>query len=93
MDNSIVCNIYVRTTGIAYHVTIRRYDQMYVLRKFLAKYFQNQSQSSQFLKISWGGMPPDTLALACFACWLCFAQLCSLDTIFKAFHLKVLDLT
>ena len=25
-------------------------------------------------KIFLGGMPPDPLAIACFACWLCFAQ-------------------
>ena len=28
-----------------------------------------------FSKFSWGGMPPDPLALACFACWVCFAHL------------------
>ena len=28
-----------------------------------------------FFKFSWGGMPPDPLALACFACWMCFAHL------------------
>ena len=31
-------------------------------------------------KISWGGMPPDPLVIACFACWLCFAQQSYLDT-------------
>ena len=28
-----------------------------------------------FFKIFLGGMPPDPLALACFACWVCFAHL------------------
>ena len=27
-----------------------------------------------------GGMPPDPLVIACFACWLCFAQQSYLDT-------------
>ena len=28
-----------------------------------------------FFKNFLGGMPPDPLALACFACWVCFAHL------------------
>ena len=35
---------------------------------------KNQSQSIQFSKFFWGGMPQTPLAIACFACWLCFAQ-------------------
>ena len=31
-------------------------------------------------KISWGGMPPDPPSIACFTCWLCFAQQSYLDT-------------
>ena len=41
---------------------------------FLVKLPQKSVSEHTIFKIFLGGMPPDPLAIACFACWLCFAQ-------------------
>ena len=41
---------------------------------FLVKLPPKSISEHVIFKIFLGGMPPDPLALACFTCWLCFAQ-------------------
>ena len=44
-----------------------------------------------FFKFSWGGMPPDPLALACFTCWVCFAHLHQKGPLFLEKNLPTLS--
>ena len=47
-------------------------DMHYMLMIFC---LQNSLRFNLRASIFLGGMPPDPLALACYACWLCFTQL------------------